>query len=37
MRPEVDAYRDALATADDALVEYDAAREERNAPSGDDA
>jgi Flp pilus assembly protein TadD len=37
MRPEVDAYRDALATADDALVEYDAAREQRDAPSGDDA
>jgi Flp pilus assembly protein TadD len=37
MRPEVDAYRDALATADDALVEYDAAREQRDAPSGDGA
>jgi hypothetical protein len=37
MRPEVDAYHDALATANDALVEYDAAREQRDAPSSDDA
>ena len=34
MRPEVDAYRDALATADDALVEYDAARGQDDAASG---